>query len=731
MASNKTAFQDALKKASNAAWDRRWDTAIKEYRRALVEFPEDGSAHSGLALALQESNQFEDALTEYKILAKLHQDDPAPLARVAILLERMNRKSDAVVAYLQLAEMYQRQKQMNKAVEAWRKASTLEPERAEPHEKLAAAFTDAGHNGPAARELIALAKLAQRSGDFPRAQQCAERALVLEADNTQARFLLNELNGSGASLAAQAGASPVELARRSALSRLASSVLDDKTPWRRGDSGGHSGPDEDALLARAIAAQQQGQTREAIELYEKILAGGMARPEVQFNLAVLYQNSLRHDDAIALLNQTARLPQFAVASHFALGQSYRSQNKMDQALDHYMQAMKIVDLTSVNRSQADQVIRLYQSLSDSYHAKGDDESAQKYRATLLDFLNSKGWQDKVREVRDHIATEAMGGTPLSMQEVFETPESQRVIELLRTSDELMREGKLYAAGDLAYQALELAPNYLPAHVQIAEISVTSGRISQAIDKYDTLAEIAEVRRDLPKATSFYKQALKLGPDDVTRRAKLINILVQSGQLPEALIEYDGVGIGLDAAGQYQKAADKYNEALALAARAGVVGETVINLQRKLGIEYMKLREFPRALAIFQQVQSAAPNDDHVRYYLVELYFRTGQTLLAATELDALLERYTEAPQYAQAALTSLAEEFPEEPDIVRRLAQYYAATGNITKAIELLDQTGELLLNADRKADAIAVIQDIIALNPPQVADYRKLLLDLREPVTE
>ena len=31
-------------------------------------------------------------------------------------------------------------------------------------------------------------------------------------------------------------------------------------------------------------------------------------------------------------------------------------------------------------------------------------------------------------------------------------------------------------------------------------------------------------------------------------------------------------------------------------------------------------------------------------------------------------------------------------------------------------------------SEAIGVIQDIIALNPPQASDYRKLLLDLREP---
>ncbi len=319
MPANKTAFQDALKKASNAAWDRRWDTAIREYRRALTEFPDDSSAHSGLALALQESNKFDEALAEYKFLAKLQQEDAVPQARVAILLEKMNRKNDAVNAYLQLAEMYVRQKQMNKAVEAWRKAAALDPDRAEPHEKLAASFTDAGHNGPAAREWLALAKLAQKTGDSPRALECVERALSLEPENTQARFLQGELTGVGPVLDPLAGTSPVELARRAALARLAASLLDDKTPWRRPDSGGYNLPDVDSLLARAIEAQQKGQTAQAIDLYEQLLIAGMTRPEVQFNLAILYQQTLQHDKAISLLNKTAIVAQYAVPSHFALG----------------------------------------------------------------------------------------------------------------------------------------------------------------------------------------------------------------------------------------------------------------------------------------------------------------------------------------------------------------------------------------------------------------------------
>lgn len=731
MPASKSAFQEALKKASNAAWDQRWDTAIKEYRRALAEYSDDASAHSGLALALQESNKLEDALAEYQVLAKMHKGDPVPLARIAHLLERVNRKSDALATYLQLAELYQTQKQMNKAVEAWRKASALDPDRIEPHEKLAQAFSDAGHNGPAAREYFALAKLNQRSGDATRAQEYIERALALEPENTQAKFLLNDLTGQGGSMAGQPGANPVELARRTALSRLAASVLDDKTPWRRGDSGGRVGADVDGLLIRAIDAQANGQARDAIQLYEQILSAGVSRPEVQFNLAILYQSNLRHNDAIALLKQTVQVPQFAIASHFAMGQSYRVQGKVDDALDHYIQAMKIVDLSTVNRAQADQVIRLYESLTESYHAKGDDASANQFSSTLIDFLSKKGWQDKVREVRDHIAMAGVAGTPLSMQEVFETPEAQRVIELLKASDELLRARKLYAAGDLAYQAIELAPNYLPSHVQLAEIAVASGHTTDAVAKYDTLGETALVRNDLPKAVSFYRQALKLAPEDVKLRSKLINVLTQSGQLTEALGEFEGVGMGLEAAGEIQKAADKYEEGLGLAVRAGVVGDTVMQLRHRLADAFMKLGEWDKALAICQEIRQTEPNSDHVQYQLVELYMRLGQTRDAETELNQLLERYAERPQAARAILTQLAETFPDSILMHHQLAKTYAALGDTQRAVEALDAVGERLLNAGNSADAIAVIHEIIALNPPQVDDYRRLLLELREPHIE
>lgn len=730
MPANKSVFQDALKKASNAAWDRRWDTAIKEYRRALAEFPDDFSAHSGMALALQESNNFDRALAEYRLLSKMQPGDPVSLAHVAVLLERLNRPNEAAEVYDQIGELYQSQKQMNKAVEAWRKAGALEPEHPEPHEKLAGAFAEAGHAGAAAREWLALAKIAQRGGDFSRAKEYVERTLAIEPENTQARYLLNDITGrSGTS--ANPGENPVEIARRSSLSRLAASVLDENTPWRRADNPVLSGSDPDALLARAIDAQEKGQTSQAIQAYEQLLAGGMTRPEVQFNLAILYQTVLRHQDAIPLLQQTTRVPQLAVASRFALGQSYRAQGNVDLALDNFIQAMKIVDLTTVNRSQADQVIRLYESLAEGYRAKGDEASAQRFSTILIDFLNNRGWEDKVREVREHIELAAVTGTPLSMQEVFETPESDRVISLLRASTELLRAQKTYAAGDLAYQAIELAPNYLPAHVQVAEITVASGRLFDALAKYDVLAETAQVRRDLPKAIAFYRQALNLGGSDVTRRSKLINVLVQNGQLTDALSEYESVGTGLEAIGLYQAAADKYTEGLGLALRAGMVSEAVLPLKRHLALCYIKMRDYDRAFGLFREIREAYPSDDEARYYLADLYLRRGQTLDGERELLELLARHQHSPENVEASLVSLADAFPDNLMVHRELAQIYREQGQTGKALEVLDELGDRLLSAGKTAEAAGVVQDIIALNPPQVDDYRKLLLELREPQAE
>ena len=49
------------------------------------------------------------------------------------------------------------------------------------------------------------------------------------------------------------------------------------------------------------------------------------------------------------------------------------------------------------------------------------------------------------------------------------------------------------------------------------------------------------RGDMPKAFSFYRQALRLAPENVTLRAKMIDALLSAGELPEA-VETAGISV---------------------------------------------------------------------------------------------------------------------------------------------------------------------------------------------
>ena len=61
----------------------------------------------------------------------------------------------------------------------------------------------------------------------------------------------------------------------------------------------------------------------------------------------------------------------------------------------------------------------------------------------------------------------------------------------------------------------------------------------------------------------------------------------------------------------------------------------------------------------------------------------------------------------------------------RALAAQLHRIGRTAEAVERLDTLGEQLLQSDRRADAVEVITQIIAMNPPNMAEYRKVLAQI------
>jgi len=726
MPGNRAVFNDAVTKGHNAAWDGQWAKAAAEYRRALAEFPDDARIRLSLAHALEQLGQWESALREYRHLVQAQPKDTAPLARVAAVLEKLQRKSEAAGVYVQLADLYVAQKSIPQAIEAWHKAAELEPDRTDVRQKLIEAYTRAGQPLAVANEQLALAKIYRARGDKAKAQNLAEQALRLDPNNAAARVFIDELTRHEPAPTATP-LSPVDAAEKTALSRLAATLLEEHEPPPEEEQRSATRAEADqteALIARAVDAQMRHRVSDAIEAYRKLMAQGITRPEIKFNLGLLYSETMRYDEAIPLLSETVNDEHYMLASHYALGQCYRAQGKIDRALEHFLQVVKIVDLSSVRRDQVDDLIRVYEELAESYAVQGDRAAAERFSRSLEEFLSSKGWEDKVQQFRQHLEAIKEEGEQISLAEAFEIRESDQVLEALALSQEYLRREKFGAASEECLRAIELAPTYLPAHIRLAEILVKQDRLGEASTKYQTLAEWCTVQGDFKRAEAMYRSALKIVPEDVGTRSKLIDLLVQQNRIEEALEQYLELGESFARVNQVGKALEKFTEGVRLATRAGHSSKTLLTLRHRLAEMRARQNDFAGALSAYQEIRQQSPEDERAHFYIVDLEFRLGQTSAALRDLEELLARYQKRnePKKIADVLEALVQSYPAETALTMRLAEHYRAQGDIERAVATLDALGEAQLSLGNKRAAAEVIRRIIELNPPQVEDYKKLL---------
>jgi len=115
--------------------------------------------------------------------------------------------------------------------------------------------------------------------------------------------------------------------------------------------------------------------------------------------------------------------------------------------------------------------------------------------------------------------------------------------------------------------------------------------------------------------------------------------------------------------------------------------------------------------------------------LIDLSFRLGQGKKAEAEIsnyvNFLLERRMndKIPGF----LEKLAEQFPQQPVVLRQQAEFLRQSGRREEAIQKMDAAGDLYLQAGDRAAALEVIMAILAMNPSNVNQYQQLLAQLRE----
>jgi tetratricopeptide (TPR) repeat protein len=735
-------YEQSLRTGHDYAWEGKWKQAMRAYQAALEEMPEDPVVHSHLGHAYFQLERFERSLEAYTVASRLAPEDPAPLSRIAEIHERLGQRHAAADALYSMARVQQHRHDWTQAIEAIQHALELCPDHAPARMALAELYVEVDQPRRAVKEYLRLARTYQRQGKVDQALEQCRHALDIDPRDLDARALVNALRngdsveglGLSRSLLGE-GASPADAAQARALAELANIPFEEAPLVPAAGDAPEASQTKldlnrsriDALVARAIDFQTRGLIDEAIQSYTKLLDAGVDRPAVHFTLGLLLQQRLRFESAIVRLKEAGRHPEYRLGSHFALGECYKALGRVDDALEHFIQVLKIVDLETVEEEQAGELVQLYDALSDSYIAAGKPDRALAFSNSLIEFLSSKGWEDKAREARERLNAMSEEGISMSLAEFLAAPSVDTILTAMSLSQEYARQDSLAAAVEVCLGALEVAPTYVPLHLRLAEISTERGRIDEAVAKYQAVAELCLVRQETGQAIGVYRRILRLKPLDVTARSRLIDLLKTCGEIDQALEQYLAIADAYYELAQPDKALERCAEALHLVSRASDEETWQARLLRNMTDMHMRHGNWREALDLYRQQVAISPDDETARLHLIDLNYKLGRTTQADKETMSMLEYYQSRGEEERgvALLEEAVQLQPHQMALRARLARRYLDAGLREDAIQQLDTLGELQLDAGLRKQAMATVRLIISLNPKNVGAYRQLLAQL------
>jgi tetratricopeptide (TPR) repeat protein len=321
-----------------------------------------------------------------------------------------------------------------------------------------------------------------------------------------------------------------------------------------------------------------------------------------------------------------------------------------------------------------------------------------------------------------------GGSPIPLAEILTQSNSSQVVESLSAIHRLSSAGLLGSAIEEAYFALQQAPTYLPLHVTISDLLIQKGQLAEAISKLMVVARTYSIRGEARRAIELYHRLTELAPLDLVARASLIDLLVTLGKVDEALEEYMNMAqVHYDLA-NLDQARKTFVEALELTRREQDRAWRVRILHRMADIDLQRL-EWRQALRWFEQIRDLQPVDEKARQKLVELNYRLGQESQALAELDNYITFLKNAGQKESAVrfLEAVLLEPFDRPLVRLRLGELHAQMGRLEEALSQLDAAGEGYLQAGDRDGGARALKAILALNPSNAQEYRQLLDQLQK----
>jgi tetratricopeptide (TPR) repeat protein len=776
MAGNEHLFQQAMNQGHSAAWDQDWKEAAAFYKQALQEFPEHSKALTSLGLALYQLQDYKTALGYYQKAIKATPADPVPIEKAAELYDLIGNPDQAIEMRMRAAEAYVQSRDVNKAIELWAKVVNHKPDHLMAHSRLAMVYERMKQPQQAMHEYLAVASIFQAEGDLAKSVQAATRAQQVMPESeeplralamiqrgqrlprpTRPNAVTSPLSppsktapGLGQSspvTESQAALDPLAECRQKSLAVLAGLLFDqddnDPTPAsaRRGGlqalmDGVSTGSDEKQVdhtnivlhLSQAIDLQSKGKNAKALEEMQGAVEAGLDHPAAHFNLGYLMWEADHLTPAVKHLQRVLAQADYMLAGRLLLGQVYAGMGKAQEAAVQMMEALRLADAQMVSASQAEALRRSYDPLIEALAQQGELDLQKRLYNNIREMLVRGDWRHQLAAAREQLPAAEAGSPPLPLAEILTEGRSSQIVGTISHINQLARAGHYRTAMEVAFFALKESPVYLPLHATMADLLLRQEQRQMAINKYKIIARSYAIRNEAVRAISSYRRVLELSPMDMDARNLLIDLLVANGQLEQAVDEY------LQLADTHYSLADlaAARTACELALRiaqqdAGNKAMRVKVLHRLADIDLQSL-DWRRALRGYDQIRTIQPDDEVACVALIELNVRLGQEAQAIKELDQFIGTALRMKQRDKAlqVVEQLIADNPDQPVLKRRLGELYRQAGRIEEAIEQLDSAGELFMQRQNKSAAAEAISALMALNPPNLAEYQQLFARLK-----
>jgi tetratricopeptide (TPR) repeat protein len=734
MPGNRALYDRAMEQSREAARQKNWDEALKQAVRALQEFPQDADGRSSAAVALFNTGKYPQALQMFDELRASDPNNPFFLEYLANTHERLGNTSAAVAIYTQLADLQQSRRLHARAIEALREVLRLRADADDQRVHLARLLEEAGSPGDTAAEYLELARRFQAQSRIEEATTFAEAALKFDPNSREAKELIGMLHETLSSAAQIAATNP---------SPRADSAPAFAPPGATGALRSQQFAIEQ-IIALAQKHQEAGDSEGAIGQYERALNLGMERSDVFYSLGLLYQERGDHQRATQVLTRAAIDPEYALSAHFALGASYQELGMLKEAAQEYEQTIRLVDLQSIGKAEADDLIQMYESAAQIYTQLSDIARAASLYSTLANFLNSKRWgkeradefRQKAKELTERnmfaklrtLGTGALtipepsAATPVPAEETM--PETWGKI---RPITDFLRPEKLAESSSVDIFAAIATPDQpdsinplaalenLPAAGRPAFAAVTpldTTGLDEICERYVIASEKYIEQRLLLSALDACMEVIRINPDYLPIHLRMGEIYEREGRPEEALNKYQLLIDTYMVRNEPRPAIDVYRRLIDLSPDTITTRSRMADLLKNEG----RIEEAAEQIAL-----------------VAATYFRMGQT-------NKALEEYRRGVQWAPANAVLRAQ----YGEALLKLERYEAALGEFRRALEL-DQNNlagiarvnmTLALMRDQPTavwQSLATLLEQLKSQPQQMsavqAEYRAALLVADEPL--